>query len=106
MFENDLVTWIAAIDIPVIGGLAWFMFKIRTELEDRIRHLVSILDTRTSQLRESIASHKLEVSKIYAARNDVKELETRVIAHLLRIEAKLDTTALKTEALSAESKKP
>jgi hypothetical protein len=31
----------------------------------------------------------------------MKDLETRIVSHLLRIESKLDRTALKTEALKA-----
>ena len=33
----------------------------------------------------------------------MKELETRLVEHLLRIEAKLDKTALKAEALGAKT---
>ena len=47
---------------------------------------------------------RLEVAKSYAQASDVKELEGRLTSHLLRIEAKLDTTALKTEALKARNK--
>ena len=52
--------------------------------------------------RDALAAFKLEVAKSYASISDMRELEDRLVAHLLRIEAKLDTTAMKTEALRAE----
>jgi len=44
---------------------------------------------------------KLEVAKTYASIMEMKDVEGRIVTHLLRIESKLDKTALKTEALSA-----
>lgn len=60
-----------------------------------------VVDTRNAQLREALSSFKLEVAKNYAATADLKDLERRLVAHLLRIESKLDVTALKTESLKA-----
>ncbi len=104
MFDNDLFLWITAVDIPIIGSLFFLIWRVKRETESRAQHLSSMLDTRSSQLRESLAAYKLEVAKSYAAGSEVKDLENRLIGHLLRIEAKLDTTALKTEALRAETK--
>jgi hypothetical protein len=61
-----------------------------------------IIDTRNAQLREAMAGFKLEVAKNYASIADMRELESRLVGHLLRIESKLDKTAMKTEALRAE----
>lgn len=100
-FNNGLVWWITAIDLPVMSGLFWLILKSRRDAENAIDVLHETLEVRSSQLRESLSAFKLEVAKSYASVTDMKDLETRIVSHLLRIESKLDRTALKTEALKA-----
>lgn len=101
IFNSGLVWWITAVDIPVMSGLFWLVLKTRHESEDAVDVLHETLEVRSSQLRESLSAFKLEVAKSYASVTDMKDLETRIVSHLLRIESKLDRTALKTEALKA-----
>lgn len=102
MFSNEMIWWIGAVELPALGGLFWLIWRTRKESEDALRHLRDVIDTRNAQLRDALAAFKLEVAKSYASIGDMKELETRLVSHLLRIEAKLDTTAMKTEALNAQ----
>ncbi|MBL8637055.1 MAG: hypothetical protein JNN09_00970 [Alphaproteobacteria bacterium] len=84
--------WVSVIEIPVVSGLFWMIWTMRREHEralDRITH--------------ELAEHKLEVARYYAPTRDLRTLEGRITSHLLRIEAKLDVTALKAEALQASS---
>ena len=60
-----------------------------------------MVDARHAQLREALSAFKLEAAKTYASTGELRELESRLVSHLLRIESKLDTTAMKTEALRA-----
>lgn len=62
------------------------------------------LDVRCDQLREGLHAFKLEVAKTYASQQDLRVIEDRLVEHLLRMEAKLDATALKTESLSGQRK--
>ena len=101
--SQDLVWWISAIDLPALGGLFWLIWRQKRESDLALRRLRDVVDSRNSQLREALSSFKLEVAKSYASITDMKELETRLVSHLLRIEAKLDTTALKTESLRAKT---
>ena len=101
MFSNDLMWWITAIDLPALGSLFWMIWRTKKESDISIRHLREIVETRNAQMREALSSFKLEVAKNYASISDLKDLETRLVSHLLRIESKLDTTAMKTEALHA-----
>ena len=105
MFSQDLMWWITAVDLPALGGLFWLIWRTRRESDGAVRRLRDTVDARNAQMREALAAFKLEVAKNYASITDLKELETRLVGHLLRIEAKLDTTAMKTEALHAERKK-
>lgn len=102
MFSNEMIWWIGAVELPALGGLFWLIWRTRKEAEDSLRRLRDVIDTRNAQLRDALAAFKLEVAKSYASIGDMKELETRLVSHLLRIEAKLDTTAMKTEALNAQ----
>ncbi len=100
-FESGLIWWITAVDLPVLSGLFWFTLRIKSDADDAIDLLHETLEVRTSQLREGLSAFKLEVAKTYASVTDMKDLEGRIVSHLLRIESKLDRTALKTEALNA-----
>ena len=102
IFSNDLIWWITAVDLPVLGALFALIWRTKRDCEGAVRHLRDVIDARNSQMREALAAFKLEVAKSYASIADMKELETRLVSHLLRIEAKLDSTAMKTEALRAK----
>lgn len=75
---NGILWWITAFEIPALAGLLALVLK----------------------LRDVIVQEKLEAMKSFASIGAVRELEQRLVSHLLRIEAKLDATALKTEALA------
>lgn len=100
--SQELIWWITAFDLPAMAGLLLLVWRTRRESEQATRHLRDVVDARNSQMREALSAFKLEVAKGYASIGDMKELETRLVGHLLRIEAKLDQTAMKTEALRAE----
>ena len=98
----DLLWWISAIDIPAMSALFWLIWRVKQQSELAIRELQSVIDNRTMQLRDGLSAHKLETAKSYARLSHVHSLEDRLTSHLLRIEAKLDQTALKTESLNAQ----
>lgn len=79
--ENVLFSlqwWITVIEVPALAGLLALVLK----------------------MRDMIAQEKLDAMRSFASIGAVRELEQRLVSHLLRIEAKLDTTALKTEGLA------
>ena len=100
--SHELAWWITVFDLPAMAGLFWLIWRTRQETESAVDDLQRALDHRSDQLREALNAFKLEVAKTYASQSDLRELEGRLVAHLLRIEAKLDTTALKAEALGAK----
>ena len=103
LVSQDLIWWISAFDLPAMGGLFWLIWRTRQDSEQAVDHLHDLLEHRSSQLREALSAFKLEVAKTYASQNDLRDLEARLTSHLLRIEAKLDKTALKAAA-SGEKK--
>jgi len=104
LFTEDLAWWITAFDLPALAGLFWLIWRTRADHDRDIDHLQAVIDRRNDQFREALNAFKLEVAKSYASQADMRDLERRIINHLLRIEAKLDATALKAEALSAKTK--
>lgn len=101
--SHDLVWWITVFDLPAMAGLFLLIWRTRHESDEATSHLQTLLDRRTEQLREALSAFKLEVAKTYASQNDLRQVEMRIVDHLLRIEAKLDATALKAEALKARA---
>lgn len=81
--------WIAVIEVPVLSALFWMIWNTRKEF-----------DTGLMKMQTLLAEHRLEVARTYAESRDLRIIENRLTAHLLRIEAKLDVTAMKAERLS------
>lgn len=77
----DLSWWITAIEIPIVA----FLF------------------IRMERLADELARAKLTIAQTYVSRRQMRELEERMTAHLLRIERKLDATALQTAALKGKA---
>ena len=69
------------------------IFRARTSNEQAITELRGLLELRSKQLKEYLSAFKLETARTYAAINDVKDVELRIVQHLLRIEEKLDKLA-------------
>lgn len=101
IFNSGLIWWITAVDLPVMSGLFWLILRIRHDADAAVDALHETLEVRSSQLRETLSAFKLEVAKSYASVADMKDLEGRIVSHLLRIESKLDKTALITAELKA-----
>ncbi len=99
ILDTGLIWWITAVDLPALSTLFWLSLRNRRESDTAIERIQDTLDVRSTQLREALSAFKLEVAKSYASVTDMKDLEGRIVSHLVRIEAKLDQTALKTEAL-------
>ena len=90
ILNSGLIWWITVIDVPAMSALFFMILRNRRETEKGL-HIT----------RQELAEFKVEVARNYAAIKEVKDGELRIINHLLRIEQKLDKTALKTENLSA-----
>ncbi len=103
--SKDLLWWITVVDLPAMAGLLWMIWRVRGETDKAIDELQLTLDRRSDQLREALHGFKLEVAKTYASQNDLRLLESRLVEHLLRIESKLDATALKTGGITASPDK-
>jgi len=75
----DLQWWITAIEIPALGGLFWLLQTQKTAA-----------DKALESIRTEISDFKLHVATNYASVAYMKDVEARLVQHLLKIEAKLD----------------
>lgn len=78
--------WIAVIEIPILSALFWLIWNSRKEFEAGL-----------TKISAALAEHRIEVAKTYAETRDLRIIENRLTAHLLRIEAKLDVTNFKSD---------
>ncbi|MCW2237893.1 hypothetical protein [Azospirillum canadense] len=87
----DLVWWISAVELPVMGGLFWLITRLRNDSESALEDLRVRAENAQAQVRESLAAYKLEVAKTYVSFATLKDVEQRLTDHLLRIETKLES---------------
>jgi len=71
--------WIAVIELPILSALFWMIWNSRREFENSLM-----------KINQALAEHRIEVARTYAETRDLRIIENRLTAHLLRIEAKLD----------------
>jgi hypothetical protein len=75
----DLQWWITAVGVPIIGGLLWLRFHDREDIDKAMR-----------ALKDDLANYKLLVATGFASVSHLKEVETRIMVHLEKIEHKID----------------
>ncbi|MHC8508741.1 MAG: hypothetical protein ACYYKD_04975 [Rhodospirillales bacterium] len=82
--------WVTAFELPALAGLLWLTLRTRRDIDERLDRERERQSQALRDLRESHAAYKLEVAKTYASIAYMKEVETRLTSHLMRIENKLD----------------
>jgi hypothetical protein len=75
----DLIWWITAIELPALGGLFWLLQNHRNACARELKSLSA-----------ELSDHKLHVATNYVSGGYLKDVETRITVHLLKIETKLD----------------
>lgn len=83
----------AATDVSALGAMAWLVWRHRRDAEIAIEQTRRVAAEEARDLREALAAFKLEVARGYASIGYLKDVENRLTAHLLRIEAKLGHAA-------------
>jgi hypothetical protein len=75
----DLQWWITVIAIPIVGALFWLRFHDRDDIDKAMR-----------DLKDELANYKLLVATNFVSVSSLKEVENRIMAHLEKIEKKID----------------
>ena len=71
--------WVSVVEIPVIILLAGALMKQRRDLSED-----------NNKTKAALAAYKVEVAEKYATVGYLKDVETRIINHLDRLEEKVD----------------
>ncbi len=86
----DMAWWLTAVELPALAGLFWLHQRQRDQTERALESLSRDSHGAIQAARSALADYKLEVAQTYASLGALKDVETRLTEHLLRIEAKLD----------------
>lgn len=97
--SKDLLWWITVVDLPALAGLLFMIWRLRSETTKTIEAINLKVDVRSDQLREGLHAFKLEAAKTYVSQQNLTAKEKGLIAHLIKIEEKLDATFVATERL-------
>jgi hypothetical protein len=106
-FSTDLIWWITIVELPALTALTLMIWRTRNDAQ--AAQLGQIDQTRTmlEAIRLELAAFKLEVARAYASVALLKDTEKRLTHHLLRIEAKLDSSVFDRPASSnSDTKEP
>ncbi len=86
----NLDWWIRVIELPILAGLFKLMWDIKKDLIARIERIELRHAETTAQIRDELATFKLEVARGYVPIQMMRELDRRISLQLMRIEEKLD----------------
>lgn len=92
---NDVNTWVAMAGAPIIVSLFRILAKVKREIDSDISQLKNTHERDNVVLREALSDFKLHVARNYVSVNYLKDVESRLTNHLLRIEKKLDEVGRK-----------
>jgi len=104
ILDSGMIWWITVVDIPTMTALFFLLLRNKREFDFKIIELRDLIEVRSARLMEVLTTYQLEAANKFASTAELKDLESRIVSHLLRIEAKLDDTTLKTYALEAHKK--
>nr|CAM75655.1 conserved hypothetical protein [Magnetospirillum gryphiswaldense MSR-1] len=76
--------WITAVELPVLGGLFWLIWRSRQDADDRLDDLAHRLDVGVGQARESLAPFSWKWRKAMPTPAISKTLERRPTSILVR----------------------
>jgi hypothetical protein len=84
--------WITAVEAPIVAALFWMIHGLRKDLVARIDRSEERKEEAVERTRDDLSEFKLEVARSYVPQSLIRDVDRRLSAHLLRIEAKLDAT--------------
>ncbi len=78
----DLIWWITAVELPVVGALFLLVLRTRRDCERAVGDAVERADGETFRLHEALATFKLEVAKTYVEAATLRDVEARITRHM------------------------
>ena len=84
--------WITAVEAPIVAALFWMIHGLRRDMQERIERADERENEAVGRAREDLSAFKLEVARSYVPLPLIRDVDRRLTAQLLRIEAKLDAS--------------
>lgn len=94
---TEINSWAVIAGFPALAALFRMLVRIRKEIDDDILQIKNTHEHDNSSVREALAEFKLHVARNYVSVNYLKDVESRLTNHLLRIEKKLDDVGRSNE---------
>ncbi len=88
--EFSYFWWIQVIELPALTGLFFLLRSHSRQTQNDLNQLKDEAKANVIKLAEDLSSYKLEVAMSYCSVSYIRDLETRLTNHLLRIEEKLE----------------
>lgn len=88
--SGEFFNWVTMIEVPIFLALFRMLNKYRGKAEEEIMDLKGTQEQKLSVCKEALSEFKIHVARNYVSINYLKDVESRLTEHLLRIEKKLD----------------
>ena len=95
--------WITAVEVPVVAALFWMIHGLRRDMQERIERGDQRDSDALTRTREDLAQFKIEVARTYVPLSLIRDLDSRLSLHLMRIEEKLDEVSRAATTAAAVS---
>ncbi len=87
---NEITTWVAMVELPAFAALFRMVLRNKKEADAELEQAKAAQEQQILDLKDALADFKLHVARNYVSVNYLKDVESRLTNHLLRIEKKLD----------------
>lgn len=88
----DLAWWITVVELPAFGSIFLLILHARKENERTLFRIYRETQRNMNIVLDELAQFKVEVARTYVAVQALKDVETRLTAHLIRLETRLGST--------------
>jgi hypothetical protein len=85
-----LAWWIAVIGMPVVGAIFVLIFRHRDAAEKAVEDVRQTGERSCAILKEEIYNFRLRSAEQFASISYLKDVETRIMANLEKIDKKID----------------
>ena len=104
MQTHGVLLLLSGLDIPIFISFVVAIIRHYRETDKKFNQQEKAYEIMKVELERQLSDYMLKISNEYARLSIVRDIERRVVSHLLRIESKLDVTALKAEAAHQNNK--
>ncbi len=86
----DMLAWITTIEIPVLMAMIAYAHRTKSQFDTRLENMRESTDSDIDEIKKAFMDYKLEVAQKYVSMAYLRDVESRLTHHLIRIEKKLD----------------